>query len=159
MDQMLERLNKIYPNCGYVSIPAYKPEVFEGRKYDSAFDTKVALNRWNTKPLSYEDAQDWVSKGNRIGWVVPKGYVVVDIDNKDDARSQEYLEKLLEKFEDGMNYSLIDMPEVILSISFGMAEYPKERKDYANADAIRDELLNEGIKLVDTPNGVVYEIL
>ena len=35
----------------------------------------------------------------------------------------------------------------------------KERKDYANADAIRDELLNEGIKLVDTPNGVVYEIL
>ncbi len=35
----------------------------------------------------------------------------------------------------------------------------KERKDYARADAIRDELLNEGIKLVDTPNGVVYEIL
>ena len=35
----------------------------------------------------------------------------------------------------------------------------KERKDYASADAIRDELLNEGIKLVDTPNGVVYEIL
>ena len=35
----------------------------------------------------------------------------------------------------------------------------KERKDYASADAIRDELLNEGIKLVDTSNGVVYEIL
>lgn len=105
MDQMLERLNKIYPNCGYVSIPAYKPEAFEGRKYDSAFDTKVAMNRWNTKPLSYEDAQEWVSKGNRIGWVVPKGYVIVDIDNKDDARSQEYLEKLLEKFEVKYSYN------------------------------------------------------
>lgn len=105
MDEMLARLNRIYPNCGYVAIPAYKPELFEGKKYDSSFDTKAAINRWNSKPLSYEEAQDWLSKGNRIGWVIPKGYVVVDIDNKDDPMSQHYLEKLLEKFEVAYSYN------------------------------------------------------
>ena len=105
MDENLARLNRIYPNCGYVAIPPYRPELFEGRVYDSSFDTKAAMNRWNSKPLSYEEAQEWVSKGNRIGWVVPKGYVVVDIDNKDDERSQEYLERLLEKFEVKYSYN------------------------------------------------------
>lgn len=105
MDEMLARLNRIYPNCGYVAIPAYKPELFEGKKYDSSFDTKAAINRWNSKPLTYEEAQDWLAQGNRIGWVVPKGYVIVDIDNKDDPQSQEYLEKLLEKFEVKYSYN------------------------------------------------------
>lgn len=105
MDENLARLNRIYPNCGYVSIPPYKPELFKDKPYDSAFDTKAALNRWNSKPLSYEEAQAWVEQGNRVGWVVPKGYVIVDIDNKDDARAQEYLERLLEKFEVKYSYN------------------------------------------------------
>lgn len=105
IDKMLERLNRIYPNCGYVMIPAYKPEAFKDRKYDSSFDTKAAINRWNSKPLSYEEAQNWVSQGNRVGWVVPKGYVIVDVDNKDEPRSQEYLERLLEKFEVKYSYN------------------------------------------------------
>ena len=54
MDENLARLNRIYPNCGYVAIPPYRPELFEGRVYDSSFDTKAAMNRWNSKPLSYE---------------------------------------------------------------------------------------------------------
>ena len=37
--------------------------------------------------------------------VVPKGYVIVDIDNKDDERAQEYLERLLEKFEVKYSYN------------------------------------------------------
>jgi len=105
MDKMLERLNRLYPNSGYVSIAAYNPEKFEGKKYDSSFDTKVATNRWNTKPLTYEEAQQEVEIGNRVGWIIPMGYVIVDIDNKDDPRSQEYLEKLLEKFEVKYSYN------------------------------------------------------
>ena len=97
MDENLARLNRIYPNCSYVLIPAYKPEQFKDRKYDSSFDTKAAINRWNSKPLTYEEAQKALEDGYRVGWVVPKGYVIVDIDNKDDERAQEYLEKLLEK--------------------------------------------------------------
>ena len=103
MDQNLARLNRIYPNSGFVRVAAYRPEQWEGREYDSSFDNKAPLNRWKSKPLSYEEAQAAVSVGERIGWIVPKGYVVIDIDNKDDERSQYCLEKLLKKFE--VNYS------------------------------------------------------
>ena len=105
MDENLARLNRIYPNCGYVSIPAYNPAQWEGREYDSSFDNKAATNRWKSKPLTYEEAQAEVEKGNRIGWIVPKNYVIVDIDNKDDSRSQEYIEKLLHKFEVKCSYN------------------------------------------------------
>lgn len=105
MDEKLARLNKIYPNCGYVRIAPYVPEQWEGKTYDSSFDTKAALNRWKTKPLTYEEAQQAVENGERIGWIVPKNYVVVDIDNKDDTRAQEYIEKLLDKFEVKYSYN------------------------------------------------------
>ena len=105
MDENLARLNRIYPNCGYVSIPAYNSSQWEGREYDSSFDTKGSTTRWKSKPLSYEDAQAEVAKGNRIGWIVPKNFVIVDVDNKDDPRSQECIEKLLRKFEVKCSYN------------------------------------------------------
>ena len=105
MDQNLARLNRIYPNSGYVVIPAYNPVQWENREYDSSFDNKAAVNRWKTKPLSYEEAQAEVEKGNRVGWIVPKGYVIIDIDNKDDARAQQYIERLLTKFEVKYSYN------------------------------------------------------
>lgn len=105
MDKHLERLNKIYPNGKYVLIPPYNPEQWVSREYDSSFDTKSAINRWKSNPLSYEEAQVKAAEGYRIGWVVPKGLVVVDIDNKDDARTQEHLEKLLTKFEVKYSYN------------------------------------------------------
>lgn len=105
MDENLARLNRIYPNGQYVLIPAYNAKQWENREYDSSFDTKAAINRWKTCPLSYEEAQDAVSKGMRVGWVVPKGLVIVDIDNKDDGRSQEYVERLLKKFEVKYSYN------------------------------------------------------
>jgi putative DNA primase/helicase len=105
MDKNLERLNKIYPNGKYVLIPAYVPSQWENRPYDSSYDNKAAVNRWKSNPLSYEEAQKAVSEGMRIGWVVPTGLVVVDVDNKDDPRSQEYLERLLKKFEVKYSYN------------------------------------------------------
>lgn len=105
MDEKLARLNRIYPNCGYVLIPAYNPEIWKDKPYDSSFDTKAAVNRWKSKPLTYEEAQAAVERGERIGWVVPKNYVIVDIDNKDDPRSQEYIEKILRKFEVKYSYN------------------------------------------------------
>lgn len=105
MDERLARLNRIYPNGAYVLIPAYNPEVWKDKPYDSSFDNKTAVNRWKTKPLSYEEAQAEVEKGNRIGWVVPKNYVIVDIDNKDHDRSQERVEYILRKFEVKYSYN------------------------------------------------------
>lgn len=105
MDEMLAKIERIYPNSKYALIPKYNPELFEGKEYDSSMDTKSAMNRWNSNPLTYEKAQEAVESGYRIGWVIPKGYVVIDIDNKDDARSQYYVEKLLKRFEVKYSYN------------------------------------------------------
>lgn len=105
MDQNLARLERIYPNSKYVLISPYKEDAWKDRDYDSAFDNKAALNRWKTKPLSYLEAQAALDRGNRIGWVVPRGFVVVDVDNKDNAQSQEYIERLLQKFEVKYSYN------------------------------------------------------
>lgn len=103
MDENLARLNRIYPDSKYVLIPKYVPEQWEGKVYDSSLDNKAALNRWKTKPLTYEEAQQKAEEGYRIGWVVPEGYVIIDVDNEDSPDSCECLEKLLKKFE--VNYS------------------------------------------------------
>ena len=105
MDEYLARLNKIYPNWHYVLIAPYNEEQWKDREYDSSLDNKAALNKWKTKPLSYAEAQQYVSEGKRIGWVIPQGMVVVDIDNVDDSRSQEYLERLLKKWEVKYSYN------------------------------------------------------
>ena len=35
----------------------------------------------------------------------------------------------------------------------------KINKDYASADAIREELLTKGVKLIDTKDGTNYELV
>lgn len=105
MDENLARLNRIYPNSKFVLISPFDKERWSKEKYDSSFDNKAALNRWKTKPLSYEEACDALEQGNRIGWVVPEGYVVIDIDNKDDPRSQDVINKILDKFEVMRSYN------------------------------------------------------
>ena len=35
----------------------------------------------------------------------------------------------------------------------------KKNKNYAKADEIRDELLQKGVKLIDTREGTTYEIM
>lgn len=105
MDEMLARLNRIYPNGKYVLIPKYNAEQWIDREYDSAYDNKAAINKWKSKPLTYSEAQAAVDNGMRVGWVIPKGMVVVDIDNKDDERSQTYVERILKKFEVEYSYN------------------------------------------------------
>ena len=105
MDENLARLNRIYPNSAYVLVDKYKPEQWENKIYDSAYDTKRPLNKWKNKPLSYEEAQTYVEEGYRIGWVVPKGMVVVDIDNVEEPKTQDKIEYILKKFEAAYSYN------------------------------------------------------
>lgn len=105
MDQNLERLNRIYPNSKFVLIPKYNPDLYKDRAYDSSFDTKSTNTRWKSHPLSYDEAVRFAEEGFRIGWIIPKGFVIIDVDNKDDPNSQEYLEKLLQKFEVQYSYN------------------------------------------------------
>lgn len=105
MDENFERLNRIYPNGKYALIPKYNPEQWKDKEYDSAFDNKASINRWKTNPLNYLEACNKINEGYRIGWIVPKGFVVVDIDNKDDERSQEYIQNIMTKFEVKYSYN------------------------------------------------------
>lgn len=105
MNEQLARINNQYPNSQYVLIQKYDESIWVNKQYDSKLDFKAPMNKWKTKPLSYEEAQEKADEGYRIGWVVPKGYVVVDIDNVEDDRTQEYIEKLLKKFEVKYSYN------------------------------------------------------
>lgn len=103
MDEMLTRINQLYPNCGYVQIRKYDAELWETREYDSKFENKAPLTQWRSTPLTFEQASRYAEAGFRIGWIVPEGFVVVDIDNEDHADSAEYILRILD--EQGIAYS------------------------------------------------------
>ena len=105
MDENLARLERIYPDSKYVKIQKYNADFWKDRPYDSHLDEKAALNRWNKNPLSYEEAQQALEEGYRVGWIVPPGYVVVDIDNEDHPKSQICIENILRKFECKYSYN------------------------------------------------------
>lgn len=105
MDNNLARLERIYPGSKYVKIQKYNEAFWSNRPYDSGLDEKAALNKWGKNPLSYEEAQEAVEKGYRVGWIIPKGYVVIDIDNEDNPKSQLCVEHILRKFECKYSYN------------------------------------------------------
>lgn len=99
---MLERFNTIFPNCGYVQIGKYSEEAWKVSGYDSRQDNKAPMNKWKSNPYNFEEAKLLVEHGYRIGWIVPEGYVVVDIDNEDHAESSACIERILSEL--GVKY-------------------------------------------------------
>lgn len=108
MEQLdyLRRLGSIYKGSKFVKIDPYVEADWEGRQYDSSKDVKSTKTAWSRNALTLEQAIEWVEKGGRIGWIVPRGFVVVDVDNKEEPRSQEYIVRLLDKFEVKYSYNL-----------------------------------------------------
>lgn len=96
MDERFAQLNKMFPNSDYVQIKKYDTALWEGREYDSNYDSKAPMTKWRDCPLTYEEACKIAEKGWRIGWVVPAGYVVVDVDNEDHPRSAEMIKQILD---------------------------------------------------------------
>src|SRR5699024_8455194 len=41
------------------------------------------------------EAKNWITDGGRVGFIVPKGYICIDVDNKDNPKSAGMLEKIL----------------------------------------------------------------
>lgn len=103
MDPMLERLNKIFPNSGFVKVEKYDPKLWEGKEYDSHLDFKAPMNKWASNPLDYEEATQAVKDGYRIGWVIPEGVCCIDVDNQEVADSSDYILKVLDK--EGVKYN------------------------------------------------------
>lgn len=103
MDEMLVELNKRFPRCDYAQIRKYEPAMWTNREYNSKFENKAPMTQWKTTPLDYEQAAAYAEQGYRIAWVVPEGYVVVDIDNEDNPDSSLYVERILN--EKGIKYA------------------------------------------------------
>ena len=80
MDIMLERLNRIYPNSKFVYVSKYAPEQWVGKEYNSKFDNKAALNRWKSKPLSFEEAVDKAAFNSRYQYEATKALKMIKND-------------------------------------------------------------------------------
>lgn len=81
MSEQLLKFNEQFPNSKYREIHP---------QYIGATDTEEGLSKYqkskapkDTKIHSFEEIKD---TKNRIGWIVPKEYIVIDIDKKDSAR-------------------------------------------------------------------------
>ncbi len=83
---------ELFPKATFVKIAPFNEEELVNEVVRKS--NKQPLNSLKD-PLNVSQALNWVSHGGRIGWIVPKGYIVIDVDNKDHIRSSEIVEKLL----------------------------------------------------------------
>lgn len=73
--------------------------------------------------------------------------------------------ELIKKFDEVLSLDLLIEDEVVISNHDEIMKLIEERniakknKDFNKADNIRDELLNKGIRLIDTREGTTYEVV
>ena len=82
-------------------------------------------------PLNIGEAQNWIADGGRVGWIVPKNYIVIDIDNKDHPRSASVLEKIL--YIKGVKFWSNETKHGIHFIFKNNEPVMKDRSEFANA--------------------------
>ena len=80
-----------------------------------------------------------------------KAYLVADFDQVLGLKLTEKIGKPAEK------ETLEDELEAYIQAKIEERAIAKKNKDFAKADAIRDELLAKGIQLIDTKDGVTYQ--
>lgn len=82
-----------FPKAQFVKIiPFNEEELYDE---DLRKRNKAPLNSLKD-PLSVAQAKNWLSRGGRLGWIIPKSYICIDIDNKDHPKSSEVIERLLD---------------------------------------------------------------
>ena len=85
---------------------------------------------------------------------------------KDTSVNDGTKRKLIEKFDEVLSLDLLKVDEVssehddeeILK-KIELRNESKKNKDFVTADAIRDELLEQGVRLIDTREGTTYELI
>ena len=79
--QKLVEFNEQFPDSKYREIHAqFKGDVSTPEGKEAYQKSKAPIN---TKVVNFEDIKD---TNNRIGWIVPKEYIVIDIDSKKSAK-------------------------------------------------------------------------
>lgn len=82
----LEQFNEFFPNSKYREIPAH----YNGSDHKRYQASKAPLNN---KIVDFNTIKDTV---NRIGWIVPNEYIVVDLDDMEEAK---IVNSMLQKME------------------------------------------------------------
>ena len=83
---------------------------------------------------------------------------------KDDTTNGSTKLKLIEEIDKVLSLNLITKEEIDIELDkyikekIKLREDAKKNKDYETADKIRNELLNEGIELLDTREGTTYKL-
>jgi P4 family phage/plasmid primase-like protien len=100
--EQLERLNKIFPKSKFVQIPKLPAdmtlEVYSKLSSDEMRAIKRPMSAWKGDAgLTFEQAMIMAKNGFRLGWKIPMGVTVVDIDNKDSSESSNCVERMLLK--------------------------------------------------------------
>ena len=146
--------------------------------YDSLDGAKNALKKLKNRVLSLKDDgeyqdnlfnkydelfKDALSNDLNTASAITTLYDVL----KDDELSDMTKKKLVESFDMVLSLDLLvddsknidsDLEKMIVDKIEERAN-AKKNKDFSTADAIRDELLSQGIKLIDSRDGTTYELL
>ena len=85
---------------------------------------------------------------------------------KDNSLTEGTKYAVVEEFDKVLSLDLLkeikndsEVDEELINQKIAERSEAKANKDYAKADAIRDELLSMGIKLIDTKEGTTYEVM
>ncbi len=89
-----DRFIEYFPKSKFVKLPPFDEQELldeELRKINKRPIHGCGLKH----PLNVGQASNHIADGGRVGWIVPKDYIVIDIDNKDHPKSAATLEKIL----------------------------------------------------------------
>jgi len=84
---------EIFPASKFVKLLPFKEEELTNEAIRKKAKACISSLK---EPLTVEQAKNWASRGGRLGWIVPRGLIVIDVDNKDHARSSEVMKTLLD---------------------------------------------------------------
>ena len=85
---------------------------------------------------------------------------------KDESLNDGTKRDIISKFDEVLSLDLfkeekkeISQDEEMINEQIKLRNEAKKNKDFAAADKIRDELLEKGIRLIDTREGTTYEVI
>lgn len=125
MKMNFEIFAEYFPKAQFVKIAPFNDE--ELYDEDLRRRNKAPLNSLKD-PLNVAQARNWLSRGGRLGWIIPKGYICIDIDNKDNPKSSAVVEQLLNRHN--INYVSNNSKQGTHFVFFNVSEIMKGKGQF-----------------------------
>ena len=126
----LNKFCELFPKSKFVKIAPFNEQELTDETIRKANKAPID-GRGLKNPLNIGEAQNWATDGGRLGWIVPKGYIVIDIDNKDNPKSAITLEKVL--YIKGIKFWSNESKQGTHFIFKNTEEVMKNRSEFAGA--------------------------